>query len=822
MMNFNHSLSKKVQNIPLYILFFLSGMAALIYEVLWMKELGLLFGNTAYAVATTLSVFFLGLSIGGYIWGRISKNLINPLRTYAFLEIGIAITASLYFIILDAYRAIYSPLFNAFSESTVLFIFVKFLLALGILFLPAFFMGGTLPVMGQYLIRGPKDLPNTGTILYAINTVGGTAGVLLAGFILPKLLGFKGSYLFAIGMNVLIGIIAIILSKTAKIQQVDELPDVLSFDRHPSIADGKITILGVLAFMSGFLSLGLEVLWTRLLSLSFQNTVYMFSSILFVFLIGLALGSFLANLLSRLKFNPIVLLSLIFTLSGIVVINSPGIFFLGHGVEARLIQEISWVTSILNMLKEASIVILIPTIILGSTFPFLLKVVEGYAEKPGVIIGRLVSVNTAGAIFGSLFAGFIFLDKFGLLLSIKIFAVLYALQGVGIFIKYNKNRLERYLFPLLLLPIIYLTVISPYDNPVISVANKEDEILDMVEGSQATVAVIKTKDNLLMKINNHYGVGSAKSIYRQQRMSELPILIHSNPKSLFSIGLGTGITAGASLRFPIEKITVCEILSEVLILSKKHFSPFVSGLYNDPRGNVVIEDGRNYLLGTDEKYDLIIGDLFLLWKAGIGGLFTYEHFEVVRSRLKDNGIFFQWIPSYQFSMDEFAMVVRTLLEVFEQVTLWKIDSNPSHPFMAFGCHKGQQSLDIQAMESNVRNLAKITGSSPQWIKASILSSYCGNLSTTRDLFPHGPLNRDDRPFIEFFSPIIFRKIMSGSVPNLSNEELFNLISRIFNHSPMETDPYLQHLSKQDILYVKAGLLDLGRKTFGRLEDLSLK
>ena len=226
---------------------------------------------------------------------------------------------------------------------------------------------------------------------------------------------------------------------------------------------------------------------------------------------------------------------------------------------------------------------------------------------------------------------------------------------------------------------------------------------------------------------------------------------------------------------------------------------------------MVIEDARNYLLGTNEKYDLIIGDLFLLWKAGIGGLFTYEHFNVVKSRLKDDGMFFQWIPSYQFSLDEFAVVVRTFLEVFEQVSLWKIDSNPSHPFLAFSCFKEPRELNITAMERNIQPVSKITNIPSHLIKASILASYCGNLSEAKELFSEGPLNRDDRPIIEFYSPIIFRKIMSGSEPNLSNKELYHLVKEIFDNVPIEKDPFLKNLSKKDILYVKAGLDDLKNK-----------
>lgn len=412
------------QNLPLYFLFFSSGVAGLIYEVLWMKELGFLFGNTAYAVATTLTVFFLGLSTGGYIWGRRSKTLPNPLKTYAFLEFGIAVTAGLYFFILRTYRAVYSPLFDLFSNMTFVFILVKLILALGILFLPAFFMGGTLPIMGQHIIRRTGDLAEKGTFLYAINTVGAATGAFLAGFILPHMLGLKISYFVAIGTNVLIGVIALTMSRLAGPGQ---------FEYHPS------------------------------------ETV-------------------------------------------------------------RLPDEL-----------------------------------------PAV---------------------------------------------------------DRYSF---------LEILA-FTSPI-----KKRWAAVLVALSVLTLAI------------------------------------------------------GASLKFPVKEVTVCEIMPEVVDLSRKYFKPYINGLFENPRVEIVIEDGRNYLLGTDKTYDLIVADLFLPYKAGVGSLYTTDHFKSVKSRLNPGGIFVQWLSIHQFSQEELEILARTFLNVFDQVTIWRADFSPYLPFIAVVCHKDPQILDAEAL-----------------------------------------------------------------------------------------------------------------------------
>ena len=193
-------------------LFFLSGVSALIYEVLWLKELGLLFGNTSYAMATTLAAFFMGLAVGGYQWGRrVSANK-NPLKLYGLLELSVAGCAAGYFLILKSYALVYPVIFDWFGNERVLFVTVKFMLAILILFPPAYFLGGTLPVISHYVVRHSSQLGQKVSVLYVVNTLGAVSGVFLAGFYLPVVVGYRQSYLMAMSVTVVVALTAVWLS----------------------------------------------------------------------------------------------------------------------------------------------------------------------------------------------------------------------------------------------------------------------------------------------------------------------------------------------------------------------------------------------------------------------------------------------------------------------------------------------------------------------------------------------------------------------------------------------------------------------------------
>jgi spermidine synthase len=265
-----------------------------------------------------------------------------------------------------------------------------------------------------------------------------------------------------------------------------------------------------------------------------------------------------------------------------------------------------WHLYLMAVLGAAILIILIPGITLGSVFPYLLKAAESPGAVPGRIIGHLLAVNTVGAILGSLTAGFIFLSQFGLWKSIKLVSLAYLMAGLAAILASNGEYRKSKKLTFALVSILMLCLLLPADFPLVYVSpDKNDKVLGVFEGPATITSVVQhkteqNKDYLRMYINNKYSPGGTlpSAMDVQMAQSRIPLMLHANPKSLFYLGLGTGITAGSALASNVEKV----------------------GLYEDKRARVLIEDGRNYLLGRKDKYDIIIADLFLPWKAGIGNL----------------------------------------------------------------------------------------------------------------------------------------------------------------------------------------------------------
>jgi spermidine synthase len=333
--------------VTLVALFFFSGFAALVYQVLWVRELGLLFGSTAQAAALTIAIFFTGVAWGGWFWGRRAPRSSSSLAWFGLLEVGVAVTALGYSLLVDTYVALYPAIFALAGDSTVLDTLAKAVVASVVLLPPAFLMGGTLPLMAQHLIRDPARLGTTGSTLYGVNTLGSTSGALAAGFVLPLALGFRGAYLLAVGIDLAVGLGALAIARVRGSEDGGDPPP-----RRPGPAPapdsrGMATIpTGVIwaaAFVSGFATLGVEVVWTRLFSQVLQNSAYTYALVLATFLLALSLGAALANALNRLRaIAPEIVLGALLVGSSLVIAASPWLFTARTGGLALLGPELDF------------------------------------------------------------------------------------------------------------------------------------------------------------------------------------------------------------------------------------------------------------------------------------------------------------------------------------------------------------------------------------------------------------------------------------------------------------------------------------------------
>jgi spermidine synthase len=271
--------------------------------------------------------------------------------------------------------------------------------------------------------------------------------------------------------------------------------------------------------------------------------------------------------------------------------------------------------------------------------------------------------------------------------------------------------------------------------------------------------------------------------------------------------MGTGITAGAALALPVERVVVCELNPDVVHVSRRYFGPHIFGLFTDPRAAVIVEDGRNYLYATNESFDLIIGDIFLTYRVGVGSLYTIEHFRAVRERLEPDGLFVQWLPLFDMSFDELAIVTRTMLEVFPEVTVWRRSVSPTFPVVGLVARTNDTPLDPDRVEQHLTSLIEDELLPERtWLRHIPLAAYMGNARAAAALFADAPISTDDRTPLEYLAPITNRNSRgSQTAVVLAWDALAHFGEQLLEAAPPETDPYLREVDSARRQQVRAGL-----------------
>ncbi|MGY6708470.1 MAG: fused MFS/spermidine synthase [Rhizobiaceae bacterium] len=785
------------QSALLAILFFISGAAALIYQVLWVRELGLLFGSTAEAAALTIAIFFAGIALGGWFWGSRAGRTPRPLRTFGLVEIGVAVTALGHFLVADIYFAIYPTLYAAMGASPVFETLVKALVAATILMPSAFLMGGTLPLMGQHVVRAREELGRQGSRLYAINTAGGATGALVAGFVLPMALGYSGAYLLAVGMDLAVGISAILLARRV-------LP-MAAPERRPASAVRLPFLVWTVAFLSGVVTLAVEVIWTRLFSQVLQNSVYTYSLVLATFLAALALGAALANWLARQQaFRPGLVLTLLLLGTALVAAGTPWLFHAVTGGLGYLGRGQDFLGYVLAVFEAAAIVMLLPGIVLGAVLPYLLRLMQSEGAAPGEVLGRLIAVNTAGAILGALAAGFALLPLFGSWQALQLLAAIYLVLGAATLVMMGETRLylRAPATAFMLLAALFVATVPPDLETIRINTARGESLVEMREGRAAHAAVIERNGNLAIRVNNYYTLGGSGAMIAERNQTLIPLLAHPEPRELFFLGMGTGITAGAALFLDPERVAVCEILPDVVELAEKHFGPYTNGLFEDERVTIHAEDGRHCLARDPARYDAIIADLFTPWKAGTGNLYTLDHYRMAASRLKPGGIYVQWVPLYQVSAAELSIITRTMMEVFPQLTFWRGDLYPERSILALVGSMDEVPLDMAVLRENARATSMNPERPDAYFEAMGLKFYAGNAAS--GLFSDAALNTDDYPLIEYQAPRTHRAVLTGRAQWVTGLERDRLYGELHDLLPPASDPYLAGLDQTQLGYVDAG------------------
>ena len=802
---------------------FLSGVLGLIYEVLWMKQLTLLFGNGAYASAITLAVFFLGLGLGSFVWGRRVSRLQKPILLYVLLEFGIALCVLVFSVLFPLFLSHYAAISSFAHENTFLVVFLKCIVATILIFPAAFCMGGTLPAFSEIVVV--KKLSRSFSILYAINTFGAVVGAFLAGFLLPIAFGFRLSYEIGIILNCSIGFVIWYLFRNDPTRHVTV--------SQPSIRKSffKGPIVG-LVFLSGAITLSLEVLWTRLFAQILLNDTYSFSMVITVFLISIAISGVAAHKLAR-RESPVLLRTLFIT-SGIIIGISLFLFIIFTGYSPFQSQD-QWILYLFKVFFLLAIIILIPIVSIGSVLPYGIQKSNGDSAQWETQTSYLLFINTLGSLVGSLVAGFVLIPTFGVWRSITLIGALCILTG---FLIQKTKGIASFVkdIPVLCVCILVFAVIPAWIRPA-GVTILGESIKKVWEGKSGTVSVLEfhpteymkdSSPDMYIRVNGSYNLGGLRGIPDERRMTQIAYALHPDAKSVFYIGLGTGITAGAAIPYPFESITVTELMPEVIEASHEYFKDYVNNLYDDKRVTVIANDGRNALLESNKTYDLIIGDLFYPWDSGAGSLYTTEQFRLVQKHLNSDGIFVQWLPLHQLTEYEFGVMANTFMSVFPQVVLWRDNFYSEQPIVAFVGYNKPTVLDphrfIDTMSmgddnSRLDTLLSVRGESvihyedtnnfkkilPQLSERLPLTFYGGNITESRSLYEKYPINTDDKPLIEFNAPKNASRARSGETTWLTNQSYRQLMDNLAMKTKPDDDPYLKDVSSVQKEYVKAGM-----------------
>ncbi len=716
-MQMNSSVNSKVSAYPgsitllISICFFLSGLAGLIYEVVWARQLSLFLGITSYAHTAVITAYMAGLAAGSLYFGRHADRSRQPLKIYAWLEIGVGVYAAATPWLFTALQHGYVSLSDVSQIGEMSGHLTRFSIALLALLVPTFLMGGTLPL----LVRGfVTELPGLGKVtgrFYGINTLGAMLGTLLAGYLLLPEIGVRASIFVGVVINLGIAIIVLIMLHRFR-RTHTSIESVPVADQEMQAATDsamsphlRFILLGGFG-TAGFAALLTQLAWIRALILVVGGSVYAFTITLASFLAGIGLGSLLYT---RYLANPkgwlakswlqermvqATLLAVLIGLTlllGLPLISKLPVWLLA-GFAAGL-QDNFRLFQLFIFALSFSLMIL-PTLFMGILFPLVTVIWTRNLGKAGRGVGAAYAINTTGTILGALLGGLFILPWLGVHYSIMLAAGLYLLVAIAFWmhssVHMGKMSQRAISVAAVLVFMVIAWSIPPWDKALMvsgvfvtpdtyikqtkggslaQVAGQR-ELLYYGEGLDGVVAVRLHRNNKALVINGKTDASSVLDLPTQILLAQLPLALDRKAESALVIGLGSGITAGTlATNELIKDLTILEISEEVVEASAL-FEAENYGVLNDPKVDLVTADARNFLMASSKYYDLIISEPSNPWVTGISNLFTDEFFKLAKSRLNPGGVMTQWFHTYGMSNADLRTVLKTFDNNFKYVSVW--------------------------------------------------------------------------------------------------------------------------------------------------------
>ncbi|MBI5252544.1 MAG: fused MFS/spermidine synthase [Desulfomonile tiedjei] len=674
-----------------YTLFYASGISGLMYQIVWLRILSRTTGVSIHATATVVAAFMAGLALGSFILGKFVDRRNDPLRIYAVLELCVAATVFLIPYAFQGSVPFYQFLYQWSNENVAVTAVGMGIVSFITLLVPTALMGGTLPVMTTFLVRKDHLLGKNLSILYGINTLGAVTGVVLSSFFLIGFFGERITTYIGIAINLLVAIVAWYVFRKdreaapyAKKSSDRDLNAATQPMSAYSIGTRRFVLFAFL--LSGFTSIAYEVIWTRQLILFLKNSIYAFSAMLAVFLGGVSLGSLAMNRIADRLRNPLTIFGLLEVAIGFISVLN--LYLFGPLDHILVGSNIGWLHS-----SIATVILVFPmTFIFGMILPVAGCCYTPNLDTAGSLVGRLYGFNTVGCIMGSLFAGFLLIPTIGSTKTVILLAALNLVLGLVLLrLEPGRSAISRWAFApaclILLIPVIAFSGLDPFLSTIENRIREHRSVDGSAspdlkpasvniffnkEGIEGTVTAFEKDSRKQLWIN---GVGMTHLCTETKLMTHLPMMFAKNPKELLVICFGMGTTVKSAAVYPGLQVTAVELVSETF--EAFNFYHHDSDALKKPNIRLVANDGRNHLLLSPKKYDVITVDPAPpVWSARTVNLYTMEFFELCKSRLTPDGVICLWLPGA--SKQDKACLAKTFGTVFPSCSVW------SGPIMNYG------------------------------------------------------------------------------------------------------------------------------------------
>jgi spermidine synthase len=754
--------------------FFLSGVAALLYEVVWMRFLAVSFGHTVYAVTTVLAAYMGGLALGSVAAGRWADGLRRPLRTYGILEAAIGVYCALSPFLFGAIEGFHLRVQQALQPGTVESGAFQFLLAGAVLLPPTALMGATLPVLTRAVVETSRSAAAKVGTLYAVNTWGAVVGTAATGYLMLPWLGLRMTVWVGVGLN--FSIAALALNRAARtpalLPAAPMEPGPRAKEGEPPGRSRARTAVALVAIgVSGASAMAYEIAWTRALSLTLGSSTYSFTAMLTTFLAGLALGALAISRLLRHRVFGLAAFGIVQIAIAFVALAILPAFGRLPDLMLHVLARtgVSHATVLASGLVLSFLLMIVPTVLIGATFPLLVSILQRGVDRIGHDVGVVYGSNTVGTILGAALAGVVLIPRLGIQNTVVAAAGANLLAGLAVVaIASGTGRRLRLATLSAALATALLAVVVPHwdpqkmttgvavyaesmiREPARGLSQEVSRLLFYREGVSTTVAVKRTPVATILSVNGKTDASNGFDMATQILSGHLGPLLQPQARRALVIGLASGVTVGAMAQHPFEVIDVAEI-EPAMVEASRFFTTENRNALADRRVRVRKGDGRFILASASQPYDVIVSEPSNPWIAGVASLFTRDFYEAARRHLSARGVMVQWVGGYAMSRQDMQMVARTFQEVFPHVSVWAASPND---FLLVATPETVR-IDLGAIRERLAQSPGVAEDFDRyrWRGANLALRFFLAEDDLRRFSQGAPLNTDDLPLLEFSAPL---------------------------------------------------------------------